>query len=52
MKLTAAVERDASLGAMRRSLCAAMWHSYSGTGYANLYALLNIHRRTNPGLSL
>jgi uncharacterized protein RhaS with RHS repeats len=38
MKLAIAADRKASLDVMWYSLCAAMWHSYSGTGYANPHA--------------
>src|SRR5262245_58939613 len=39
MKPTAAdADREQALNAMWYALCAAMWHSYYGTGYANPHA--------------
>jgi YD repeat-containing protein len=42
MKLSISADREAPLDAVRRSLCAAMWHSYSGTVYANPDAVTQI----------
>jgi hypothetical protein len=38
MKFTIVADRDAALDVMCYSLCGAMRHSYSGTGYANPHA--------------
>src|SRR6266545_2155863 len=42
MNLTANADRKHALSAMWYSLCAAMWHSYSGTGFANPHAVTQI----------
>ena len=42
MRLEIVADRNHSLNAMWYSLCAAMWHSYSGTGYANPDAVTQV----------